>query len=226
MAGKFFTGVVLALAATYASAFTTGFTGARVSQVATKSQTTLSMGLNDPATIGSQGGMDEIGVLSPLGFWDPFEYATSPEQFRRYREVEIKHGRVAMAATLGYIVQETGLRWPAAVTLDGSLKFSDIPNGIAAVPVLPGFGWVQIIFLAGVLEAGPLSQKDDMAPGDLGWSYFGVKYPDGPQKADKLNKELSNGRLAMFGILGMLVEDKLTGSFLPIGVPGVDQMTL
>ena len=55
MAGKFFTGVVLALAATYATAFTTGFTGARVSQVATKSQTTLSMGLNDPATIGSQG---------------------------------------------------------------------------------------------------------------------------------------------------------------------------
>ncbi len=38
--------------------------------------------------------MDELGVLSPVGFWDPFGYATSPEQFRRYREVEIKHGRL------------------------------------------------------------------------------------------------------------------------------------
>ena len=28
-------------------------------------------------------GMDELGVLSPVGFWDPFGYATSPEKFRR-----------------------------------------------------------------------------------------------------------------------------------------------
>ena len=92
----------------------------------------------------TSGGMDELGVLSPVGFWDPFNYATSPEQFRRYREVEIKHGRVAMAATLGYIVAETGLRWPAALTLDGSVSFSDIPNGIAAIPAIPGLGWVQV----------------------------------------------------------------------------------
>jgi light-harvesting complex I chlorophyll a/b binding protein 1 len=214
-----FRAVALALLATSASAFM----GAPVAnRVATKA--TVTMGL--PPPVGKQGGMDELGVLSPVGFWDPFNYATSPEQFRRYREVEIKHGRVAMAATLGYIVAETGLRWPASLTLDGSVSFSDIPNGIAAIPAIPGLGWVQIVFLVGCLEAGPLAQSEDAAPGDLGWKYFGVKYEDGDVKADKLNKELSNGRLAMFGILGMLVEDKLTGSFLPLGVPGVDQMTL
>lgn len=94
------------------------------------SATTLKMGLEPP--VGSQGGMDEIGVLSPLGFWDPFGFSTTPEKFRRYRIVEIKHARVAMAATLGYIVQETGLRWPFPADLSGT-QFSDIPNGLAAI---------------------------------------------------------------------------------------------
>lgn len=46
----------------------------------------------------------------------------------------------------------------------------------------PGGGWVQIILAIGILEAGPLSQQDDAAPGDLGWKYFGVKYEDGDEK--------------------------------------------
>ena len=78
------------------------------------------------------------------------------------------------------------------------------------------------MFLVGCLEAGPLAQSEDAAPGDLGWKYFGVKYPDGDIKADKLNKEINNGRLAMMGFLGAIVEDKITGSFLPVGIPGVD----
>lgn len=216
-----FTALVLALMAGAASAFAPA---TKLSSVSAKSSAnTLMMGLEPP--VGSQGGMDEIGVLSPIGFWDPFGLSTSPEKFRRYRCVEIKHSRVAMAATLGYIVQETGARWPFPADLSGT-KYEDIPNGLAAIEKFPGGGWVQIILAIGILEAGPLKQQEDAAPGDLGWKYFGVKYEDGDVKADKLNKELSNGRLAMFGILGMLVEDKLTGSFLPIGVPGVDQMTL
>ena len=89
-------------------------------------------------------------------------------------------------------------------------------------PQVPGFGWVQIVLLAGILEAGPFKQDPDALPGDFGLKYFGKKLPDGDEKADKLNKELSNGRLAMMGILGALVEDKITGSFLPVGIPGVD----
>uniref|UniRef100_A0A7S2HPU7 Plastid light harvesting protein n=1 Tax=Octactis speculum TaxID=3111310 RepID=A0A7S2HPU7_9STRA len=197
------------------------FSGPRV--MGTKQ--TIRMGLDTPIG-GPQGGMDEIGITAPVGFWDPFGYSTSAEKFRRYRCVEIKHSRVAMAATLGYIVQETGARFPGYLSNTPAIKFEDVPNGLAAISKVPGLGWCQIILAAAVLEAGPFKQSDDAAPGDFGLKYFGVKYPDGDEKADKLNKELNNGRLAMMGIMGMLVEDKLTGSFLPLGVPGVDQMTL
>merc|ERR1712178_610966 len=47
----------------------------------------------------------EFGVQAPVGFWDPLELAASgsEEDFKRRRAVEIKHGRVAMYATMGYI---------------------------------------------------------------------------------------------------------------------------
>jgi len=51
---------------------------------------------------------NELGATAPLGFWDPLGLASkaSPEKFKRWRATEIKHGRIAMAATTGYIVQE------------------------------------------------------------------------------------------------------------------------
>merc|ERR1719229_961202 len=48
----------------------------------------------------------ELGVQAPFGFWDPLGYCASgdTEEFRRRRETELKHGRVSMIATIGYIV--------------------------------------------------------------------------------------------------------------------------
>lgn len=176
-----------------------------------------------PAEVGKQAGMsnpEDLGITSPIGYWDPWGFNTGPEKFYRYRQVELKHGRIAQAAMLGLLVQEN-FRFPGAIDLAGT-KFEDIPNGLAAIQAVPGFGWVQIVFLVGVLEAGPFRQTDDKPIGDFGLKYFGVKYEDGDIKADKLNKELNNGRLAMLGFLGAIVEDKITGSFLPVGIPGVD----
>merc|ERR1712182_187688 len=45
-----------------------------------------------PATMSSEG---DIGVLPPLGVWDPLGYIDSRDM-RRYEEMEIKHGRAAM----------------------------------------------------------------------------------------------------------------------------------
>jgi hypothetical protein len=66
------------------------------------------------------------------GFFDPLGLSTNldPEQFKRYRAGEIKNGRVAMLAVLGYVVPEF-YRFPGE--LYPGLKFADIPNG-AFVP--------------------------------------------------------------------------------------------
>ena len=52
---------------------------------------------------------NEIGALPPVGFWDPagLSDGISQERFDEYRLAELKHGRVAQLAVLGYIAPET-----------------------------------------------------------------------------------------------------------------------
>ncbi len=55
---------------------------------------------------GSSAFENELGVQPPVGFWDPLGFTKTDDalSFRRRRYVEVKHGRVAMFACLGYIV--------------------------------------------------------------------------------------------------------------------------
>merc|ERR1719401_826989 len=48
------------------------------------------------------------GITKPYGFFDPLGFATdaSPGRLLFYREVELKHGRVGMLASLGILVGE------------------------------------------------------------------------------------------------------------------------
>merc|ERR1719356_1540288 len=48
------------------------------------------------------------GVSAPMGFFDPLGFATEIDEGKLlfYREVEVKHGRVAMLASLGILVGE------------------------------------------------------------------------------------------------------------------------
>ena len=55
----------------------------------------------------------------------------------------IKHGWLSMIATRGYNTPECFMFL--------GVKFSDSPNGLAAVNKVPGFGWMQIIFIADVI---------------------------------------------------------------------------
>ena len=97
---------------------------------------------------------NELGAQAPLGFFDPLGLVESGDQekFDRLRYVEIKHGRIAMLAVVGYLVQEAGVRLPGNIDYSG-LAFSDIPNGFAAFTVIPKGGLLQLLFFIGLLEA-------------------------------------------------------------------------
>jgi len=65
---------------------------------------------------------------------------------------EIKHGRVAMAAFVGYIVQANGLRFPWQMTMDGSPFPAAGGSPEAQWDAMPfGAKW-QIIMFVGFLE--------------------------------------------------------------------------
>merc|ERR1719454_1643733 len=72
------------------------------------------------------------GKANPiLGYWDPLSLAEY-DQFSQgqeaaigfLRHAELKHGRVAMAAFVGFIVQSNGISFPWKLT--GDIAFSDI----------------------------------------------------------------------------------------------------
>merc|ERR1712032_587482 len=80
----------------------------------------------------------ELGVQDPVGFWDPLGLATdgNVQTFNRRRTIEFKHGRVSMLACMGYITPEY-TKFPGFLSPSQRLKFSDIPNGLAAISKVP-----------------------------------------------------------------------------------------
>jgi len=170
----------------------------------------------------------ELGATGPLlPYWDPLGLGAkaTPEKFARWRAVELKHGRIAMAATVGYIAQEC-LRWPGYLSPSAGVKFSDIPNGIKGLQAVPPVGLLQILIFIGVMEVAtwryyegpwPGTVPAGKAPGDVAGELW-VRYADPEEKKTKLNIELNNGRAAMLGSLGMLMHDHLTGSWIPPGL--------
>lgn len=97
-------GLVLALASS-AAAF------APASQ---KSSTALSMAALD----------DMAGSTMPIKSFDPFGLATlgSKETLAWFRASELKHSRVAMLATTGYLVQAAGVHFPGMLSKDVSFE--------------------------------------------------------------------------------------------------------
>merc|ERR1719453_325639 len=156
----------------------------------------------------------EIGVTPPLGVYDPLNLLAEPVEYprrsyRRYVELEIKHGRIAMLATLGVIVTETGFRWPGYISKTLDLKFSDIPGGaLDSYAAVPALGWLQIVSFIVFLELAYGAQDPKKEPGDVGGVSW-IRYDDPEVKKFKLNAERNNGRAAMMGIIGMMTHNAL-----------------
>merc|ERR1719277_751776 len=155
----------------------------------------------------------ELGVQEPVGFWDPVGFTADGDAaaFKRRRSVELKHGRICMLATMGYITPEITGKIPGCLSPSAGLKFEDVPNGLAAISKGPVLGWAQIAAYFGFCEfSGGFEDYKSGTPGDYG---FKVLTSDDPaEKTKKLSAEIANGRLAMVAIIGMFFQDGLTGS--------------
>jgi hypothetical protein len=139
------------------------------------------------------------GVTEPLGFFDPLGFTKGKDEagFRNLRVAEIKHGRVAMMASLGMVMPHF---WKAP-------GFQDVPSGIGAVFTSEGgAGFAALVFGAGLHEL--VLWKDD-ASKDAG--DFGDPFKFGEQINVDRNYEINNGRMAMFAVLGQIVAELVTG---------------
>ena len=141
----------------------------------------------------------EAGVTQPLGFFDPLGLA-SAENFEQYRTAELKHGRVAQLAVIGYVVPEV-FKFPFDIA--PGVPCTSVPSGIAAISAIPALGWFQMFFLIGAVDYYGFLILGDTEAKDKS-----------PEELKELKtKELNNGRLAMIATLELLRHDsqKLVG---------------
>lgn len=141
----------------------------------------------------------QLGAMAPLGYWDPLGFckAGNEDGFRNLRTAEIKHGRVAMMAAIGAVVQHY-VKFPS---------FGGVPSGLDAVNVAPGsYGMVALFALAGVMELSVWTENPNLAPGNFGDPVGLNQYTK-----DMRERELNNGRFAMFAAIGIIAAEILTG---------------
>ena len=161
------------------------------------------------------------GITAPLGFFDPLDFCSAATEGRQrfYREVELKHGRVAMLASLGFLVGEN-----FHPLFGGDV---DVPSYIAFQATPLQTFWPAVVFAIAIPEVlsvfsfngpaegfEPWSIKKGHVAGDLGFDPLGLKPTTDGELAAMQTKELNNGRLAMIGAAGMIAQEYVSGQKL------------
>lgn len=147
--------------------------------------------------------------FDPFGFSDTFDVDW-------LREAELKHGRVAMLATTGWLIQSVGIHVPG--------ELYQVDNPIDGFFKVGPSVWGQIILGIGALESlnhnGKMGMMDmhkdsDRVVGEFSNPIYGasrLKNKSPEYIADMKLKELNNGRLAMCAIGGLVHQTILKGT--------------
>jgi len=204
--------------------------------------------------------IDDLKTMAPklnpiVGYWNPLSLGETSlgssydtEAAIGYlRHSEIKHGRIAMAAFVGFIVQSNGIHFPWDIANGISYASISAAGGPAAQwDAIPTAGKLQIfatIFFLELWGEGSTTlaadgQKHYMRGGKPGYyptfdlfrdnvhplplNLFASPLAKG-RSAEKKEKgllvEINNGRAAMIGIMAFMSEAKVPGS-----VPGLSSV--
>jgi len=166
-----------------------------------------------------------------VGF-DPFYLSSIPKNFAGFiqppqwedvpgiptmywmREAELKHGRVCMLATLGWVATDGAfgfpLRFPGAI-----YSVKNIPNAFSAHDILVAQGSMGFLLLvigllefcmgAVLVEVG--SGESDRPAGDFGLDFLNFLTGKSDEEIKEMKtKEIAHARLAMLGFAGIVTQ--------------------
>jgi len=167
---------------------------------------------------------DMAGVSGPLGFFDPIGFAADCKESKLlfYREVELKHGRIAMLASLGILVGEQfhpffggNIDVPSYIAFQQTPLQNFWPAVVAAIAIPEVFSVQTFNDVTTYDKEFPdraWTMRNNRIPGDLGFDPLGLKPKDPEELKVMQTKELNNGRLAMIAAAGMIAQELATNA--------------
>ncbi|KAL1519699.1 hypothetical protein AB1Y20_023209 [Prymnesium parvum] len=160
---------------------------------------------------------DMVGVSVETGgkVWDPLKLSEKMDEgnLKLMRAAELKHGRVAMLANVGWAWTATGTHFEGMISSSQKLSFAEIAaasDPIAAAAKVPAAGIWQMIFAIGALE---VFWENKYPAAELAGNFGVPAVTTDPEKLYQLElMELKNGRLAMIGIMSYACAVSIPGS--------------
>merc|ERR1719305_226387 len=170
--------------------------------------------------------MEGVGPETGGKVWDPLGLADlgSEKTLNFFRHAEIKHGRVAMAAMVGFLVHINHIHFPGEIGQGVTFESLSQMGPFEAWSGIPMLGQIQILFTIAGIEFSSESKDPDGhymrggTPGNLKflktfWDPVGFTKKLSPEELTrKRNAELKNGRLAMIGIMSCVAATAIPGS--------------
>lgn len=146
-----------------------------------------------------------VGDIAPLGYFDPLGITTNRDEstVKYLREAELQHGRVAMLSFITLAGLDIAFPDELAINKLASLSATEQSPywiGVAFFELARMFnGWTNPTKSIFTLD-------EDYQPGNV------FRISEDAYDEDSLNKELSNGRLAMLGCTIYMVQEVMTAS--------------
>ena len=146
---------------------------------------------------------------------DPLGFVQSPEDLMRNREAEMKHGRLAMLAAVGWPLSELLQKKIASIMnltplVDGNGRAPSFLNNFEGIDFK--FWFVLISFGLVVELNGALGGKQGAFPGDLGFDPLSLYPKDIEEQKSMQLAEVKHGRLAMLALLLYSIQELVTHS--------------
>jgi len=167
----------------------------------------------------AQMALDDIGgATAPAKNFDPLRLSNlgGDDTLAWFRAAELKHSRVAMLATTGYLVQATGFHFPGMLSDNVSFESLSTMNPFDAWDAVPDAGKAQIIGTIFCAELYTESKGVHYTKGgplpEVVFPKFNFDNIDADVLATKRCRELNNGRLAMIAIMSFIAANNIEGS--------------
>ena len=154
------------------------------------------------------------GYVGNAGF-DPFRFSDfAPVDF--LREAELKHGRIAMMAWVGFVSVDMGLRvLPVPEALEGLTAATAHDASVEQGGLSQFFLWFGLLEIIDGIAIQQMLEGSGREPGDFGLDGGLLVGKSDAYIADMKEKEITHCRLAMLAVSGVLTQSVLTQGPFP-----------